>query len=129
MNHIPERVAAWFAAPNFAHIASIEPDGTPQLSVVWVESDGDTVIFSTTKQRRKYANLRRCPRATILVSKPGDPYGYCEIRGTVTMRDDPAGELIQRLSRAYTGNPFTLDTAQTRRVVVTVTPRRVIVRG
>jgi PPOX class probable F420-dependent enzyme len=126
---LPEDVTVWFAAPNFGQLATIEPDGRPHLSVVWVLADEGDIVFSTTKERRKYSNLMRDPRATVLVSKPADPYGYCEIRGRTAIRDDPEGALIQRLSHEYTGAPFTMDTPATQRVIVRIVAEKVLVHG
>ena len=64
---IPDLARVWLDAPEYATIATIQPDGSPQLSVVWVERDGDDLLVSTIEGRRKHANLVRDPRATVLV--------------------------------------------------------------
>lgn len=128
-SELPGKVCKWFAAPNFGQLATIEPDGQPHLSTVWVMVEKGDILFSTTKEKRKYLNLTRNPRATILVPKPDDPYGYCEVRGRATIEDDPHGTLIQRLSQEYTGAPFTMDDEATKRVIVRITPERIHVRG
>jgi PPOX class probable F420-dependent enzyme len=128
-SQLTEEAAAWFGAPNFGFVATSEPDGQPQLSMVWVTVKAGEVLFSTTKERRKYHNLVRVPRATILVPKDRDPYRYCEVRGKVVVDEDPGGELIQELSRAYTGGPFTADTPATRRVIVRISPAHVVFRA
>jgi PPOX class probable F420-dependent enzyme len=118
--------------PVFVTIATLQPDGSPQLSVVWVKRDGDDLLISTTVGRRKEANLRRDPRTTVLVNPADAPYTYAEIRGTATITTDGGDELINELSRKYTGkdykdfNPAAGQDAQ--RVVVRVTPRKVVGR-
>ena len=64
---LPEAVSSILDAPEFATIATIQTDGQPQLSVVWVERDGDDVLMSTVTGRQKHRNLVRDPRATVLM--------------------------------------------------------------
>lgn len=92
--------------PVFATVATLQPDGSPQLSVVWVKRDGDDVLISTTVGRRKEANLRRDPRVTVLVNPADAPYTYAEIRGTATLSTEGGDELIDELSRKYTGKRY-----------------------
>jgi len=107
-------------------VATVEPDGSPQTSVVWIRADGDDLLFSTIKGRRKHANLTRDPRVSVLVLDAGDPYSYCEIRGTAELTDDPQAELIEELSVKYTGESFGERPGE-QRVVVRVRPGKVFV--
>jgi PPOX class probable F420-dependent enzyme len=116
---------ALFDGPNHVTVATIDPDGKPQLSIVWAKRDGDDVLFSTIKGRRKYSNLRRDGRASALVYADGDPYRYAEVRGAVTLTDDPSAELINELSLKYTGEPFG-DRPGEQRVIVRIIPDRVV---
>ena len=125
MAELPERARELFDAPNHAVVATIDPDGRPQSSVVWVRTDGHDVLFSTIKGRRKYANLSRDPRVSILVFDPVNPYLYAEVRGTAVVTDDPAAELIEELALKYTGHSFGTRPGE-RRVIVRVTPDRVV---
>lgn len=129
--HLPTQAKAWIDAHEFATIATIQPDGQPQLSVVWIAHDGDELLVSTVKGRRKHLNLERDPRATVLVSPRDNPNVYVEVRGTVTMTEEGGRELIDRLNRAYTGGErFTGDDGFDRvRVVVRITPHKVVVRS
>ncbi|AZQ72953.1 PPOX class F420-dependent oxidoreductase [Streptomyces luteoverticillatus] len=116
--------------PAFVTVATVQPDGSPQLSVTWVKRDGDDLLFSTTVGRRKERNLRRDPRVTVLVNPPNAPYTYAEVRGSADITTEGGDELIDELSRKYTGkdyadfNPAAKDDAQ--RVVVRITPRKVV---
>ncbi|WP_405657837.1 PPOX class F420-dependent oxidoreductase [Streptomyces sp. RK9] len=118
--------------PVFITVATIQPDGSPQLSPVWVKRDGDDVIFSTTVGRQKEKNLRRDPRVTVLLQPFDKPYTYAEIRGTAELTTEGGQELIDELSLKYTGlkyaefNPKAGQDAP--RVVVRVTPRKVVGR-
>lgn len=124
---IPDEARALLGAPVHAVLTTINPDGGPQTSVVWSTMDGGDVLFSTIRGRRKCRNLERDPRVSLLAYHPDDPYSYVEIRGSVTLDETGGDELIDRLSRAYTGNAWTARGDETR-VVVRITPRKVIFR-
>ncbi|MGW2229574.1 PPOX class F420-dependent oxidoreductase [Streptomyces formicae] len=117
-------------SPVFISVATIQPDGSPQVSPVWVKRDGDDLLFSTTIGRRKEKNLRRDPRVTVLVQPFDAPYTYAEIRGTAEMTTEGGQELIDELSVKYTGkkyaefNPASKDDNQ--RVVVRISARKVV---
>ena len=72
---------------HFAVLATINPDGGPQTSAMWVGRDGDDVLFSTVAGRRKHRNLERDPRASVVLDSD-DPYNYVELRGRVTIEED-----------------------------------------
>ena len=122
---LPEPAKALFDGPNHVTVATIDPGGRPQTSLVWAKRDGDDVLFSTIKGRRKYANLTRDPRLSALVYDPADPYAYAEVRGTVTITEDPEAELINELALKYTGQPFG-DRPGEERVVVRIRPEKVV---
>jgi PPOX class probable F420-dependent enzyme len=126
---LPEAARALLDAANFATIATVEPDGRPQLSVVWVRRDGDDVLVSTIIGRRKHTNLSRDPRATVLVYPADAPYTYVEVRGSVTMTEEGGRALIDELAHKYTGARYTGDDGTDNvRVVVRLTPEKVVVR-
>ncbi|MDT0267571.1 PPOX class F420-dependent oxidoreductase [Streptomyces sp. DSM 44915] len=117
----------------FVTIATIQPDGSPQLSPVWATWDGDEVLISTTVDRRKETNLRRDPRVTVLVVDPEQPYSYAEIRGEASLTTEGGQALIDELSLKYTGkhyaefNPASERDAE--RVVVRVRARKIVGQG
>ena len=125
MTVLPEAARKMFDEPNFVTVATIDPDGKPQLSIVWAKRDGDHVLFSTIKGRRKYSNLVRDARASALVYPADDPYSYAEVRGAVTLTDDPSAALIKELALKYTGQPFG-DRPGEQRVIVRIVPDRVV---
>ena len=110
----------------FAVVSTVNPDGSPQSSVIWVKREGDEVVFSTIRGRRKTRNLERDPRVSVTLYDPADPYRYVEVRGTVTLTEDGGPELIQELSQKYDGTPFTEGDPANVRVVVRVSPTKVI---
>lgn len=117
--------------PEFATIATIEPDGQPQLSVVWVRPDGGDILCSTVVGRRKERNLARDPRVTVLVCPRDNPYSYLEVRGTATLSESGGRELIDELAKKYTGaERYTMDDGtDSVRVIVRISPHHVVERG
>jgi PPOX class probable F420-dependent enzyme len=128
MTPIPELAKAWFDAPEHAVIATLMPDGRPQLSVVWVGRDGDDLLVSTVKGRRKHINIQRDPRVTLLVYPRDKPTSYVEVRGTATMTEEGGRELIDRFALEYRGQSrYPLDDGTDNvRVVVRITPDKVV---
>src|SRR3981189_2688610 len=87
---------------SFATLATLQPDGSPQLSVVWLKRDGDDILVSTVEGRRKHLNLVKDDRVTVLIIPPDAPYTYVEFRGTASLTTDGARELTDELSVKYT---------------------------
>ena len=125
---LPEPLKKLLDEPSFATVATLMPDGSPHLSVVWVKREGDTIVFSTVEGRRKQRNLARDPRVSVLINPPDAPYTYGEVRGTATMTTEGGKELINELSRKYTGKDYTNDGPDDVRVCVRITPEKVVAR-
>jgi PPOX class probable F420-dependent enzyme len=91
--------------PNFASVATVMPDGSPHVSTIWIDLDGDdVVVFNTSEGRVKIANLRRDPRVAISVFDQNDPYEQVVVHGTVVdLTHDGAREHIDRLAKKYLG--------------------------
>ncbi|MFF3545911.1 PPOX class F420-dependent oxidoreductase [Streptomyces platensis] len=116
--------------PVFVTVTTVQPDGSPQASPVWVKRDGEDLLFSTTIGRRKEKNLRRDPRVSVLVQPFDAPYTYAEVRGSAALSTEGGQELIDELSRKYTGKPYAefnpASAEDAERVVVRITPRKVV---
>ena len=114
-------------APNFASVATLMPNGSSHVSTIWIDVDGDDVVFNTSEGRVKTVNIRRDPRVSISVFDQDDPYEQVVIRGTVVdLTHDGAEEHIHRLAKKYLGvdaYPW-LETGE-QRVIVRVRPDRV----
>ncbi|WP_112246144.1 PPOX class F420-dependent oxidoreductase [Kribbella monticola] len=117
---------------NTAVLATIDPDGTPQTSVVWVGRDGDDVLISTTAGLRKVANLQENPQASLLILDAADSSHYVEIRGTATITDDPDRQLAVQISEKYqgpgAGAEYLALPPEVVRVAIRITPTKVRVR-
>jgi PPOX class probable F420-dependent enzyme len=113
---------------HFATVATVNPDGSPEATVVWIETDGTYVYFNTAFPRLKARNLERDPRVAITVFDPKHPYDdVLAIRGRAELIRDGADEHIDKLSRMYKGEPFNFRRGQTR-VIVKVTPEQIHVQ-
>jgi PPOX class probable F420-dependent enzyme len=111
---------------NFANLATLNADGSPQTSVMWLKRDGDNVLFSTTTARRKARNIARDPRVSISIFATENPYRYVEIRGTAELIEDPGKTLPKELSQKYVGQEPPPESDEVVRVIVRVTPEKVI---
>jgi PPOX class probable F420-dependent enzyme len=110
---------------NYATLATINADGSPQTSAMWVGRDGDDLLFSTIAGRLKDRNMRRDPRVSVTIMDREDPENYTEIRGTATITEAGGRELDDRLSWKYDGKEAGEDVPGAVRVVVRVVPERV----
>ncbi len=91
-------------AKSFIHLATINQDGSPQVSPVWVDFDGANVVINSEQKRRKVRNMKRDPRVALSVQDPANPYHYIEIRGRVVEITPKGGvEHIDKLAKKYMG--------------------------
>ncbi|MEV0533654.1 PPOX class F420-dependent oxidoreductase [Kitasatospora sp. NPDC050463] len=124
---LSDRAKALIDGKSFAVVSTIQPDGSPQSSVVWVKRDGDDLLFSTVEGRRKHLNLVKDPRISLVVNPPESPYSYLEVRGEVTLSREGGKELIDELALKYRGEQsYGYDGPDDVRVVVRLTPRKVV---
>jgi PPOX class probable F420-dependent enzyme len=102
---LDDRAKAIVDRPNLAFVATVMRDGSPQVTPVWIEGDGDRVTFNTATGRVKDVNMRRDPRIAIAVVDRDDDYARVLIRGRVVemIEGDEADRQIDRLSKKYTG--------------------------
>jgi PPOX class probable F420-dependent enzyme len=106
--------------PHFAVLATLNPDGGPQTSAMWVGRDGDDVLMSTLEGRRKHRNLLRDPRASVTVLD-ANPENYVELRGRVTIEPDMDRAFDIGLSWKYDGRDPDPDPPGAVRVVLRMT--------
>ena len=103
---------------HYAVLATLNPDGAPQTSAMWVGRDGDDVLMSTTEGRRKHRNLVRDPRASVSIIDSDDPENYVELRGRVTISVDEGRAFDTGLSWKYDGRDPDPDPPGTVRVIL-----------
>jgi len=99
---IPEKYADLLQTTALADVATIGPNGEPQVNPVWFDWDGTNVLFSQTKARQKYRNVNRDPRIALSIVDPTNPYRYLEIRGKVVRIDeDSDNAFINSMAKKY----------------------------
>ena len=106
MAEIPEKFRDLFDYDKkaFAHVATLMPDGTPQVTPVWVDYDGTHIIINSARGRQKDKNLRRSPNVSLSIQDPGNPYRYLEVRGPVVeITEEGADEHIDKMAKKYMG--------------------------
>lgn len=114
-----------------AHVATIGPNGEPQVNPVWFGWDGEHVRFSQTTTRQKYRNVEREPRIALSIVDPSNPYRYLEIRGkVVAVEPDPELDFINSMAKKYLGQErYPWHRPEDQRVVVVVEPERTTKMG
>jgi PPOX class probable F420-dependent enzyme len=123
MAALPAGVLDLFAGPNYAHVATVLPSGAPHSVPVWIGVEDDRLAFFTQAGSRKARNLERDGRVAVSITDRANPYRMAQVRGRVveTLEGDAALEVIDRLARRYTGNPFPMRSG----IVFLIEPERV----
>lgn len=93
--------------PNFAHLATLMPDGSPQSVPVWIGREGEHLVICTGEGSLKAKNTRRDPRLALSIVDFDNPYEEVQVRGRVIeRRPDPELKVMDPISHKYTGKPF-----------------------
>ena len=99
---IPEKYRDLFDKRAFASLGTLMPDGSPQVTPVWCDFDGQHVIFNSARGRQKDRNVRRDPRVAMAIIDPDNPYRYLEIRGRVVeITEQGADTHIDKMAKKY----------------------------
>jgi len=109
VSELTEADRALLASPNFAWIVTLNPDGSPQATLTWIDATETRVLVNTAAGRKKDRNVEKDPRVTIAVQQHDDPYRWISIEGVVDERELGVGaeEHIDQLARAYDGKDWT----------------------
>ena len=127
MKDIPEELQYLFADETkaFAYFATTMPDGSPQVTPVWFNMDGDDILINTVRGRTKFRNIEANPQVALAIPDPQNAYRYVQIRGKVAEIIDAGGtEHIQHLAVIYTGKPWQFPPEQ-QRVILKIQPESV----
>jgi PPOX class probable F420-dependent enzyme len=101
-NVIPESHRHLLSQKGFAHLATLNADGSPQSTPVWIDTDGIHVLVNSVKGRRKDRNMRERGRVALSITDPENPYSYLEIRGEVVeITEEGAEAHIDKLAERY----------------------------
>jgi PPOX class probable F420-dependent enzyme len=127
---LPDAVRDILAGPHLSVLATINPDGQPQMSVIFVTREGDDILFSTIKGRRKATNMRHDPRVNLLVHRlpVGDTYPpYATVSGTVDLVEDADGSFHQVMYNIHMGGATPPPEPGAERLIVRMRPDKVYV--
>ena len=123
---IPETFHDLFKTRAFGHLATIMPDGTPQVTPVWVDFDGTNILINTARGRQKDRNMQRNRMVAVEVQDPENPYRYFTIRGPVIeISEGGAEEHIDQLAKKYTGEKYKWRSPGQVRVIYKIQPKYV----
>jgi PPOX class probable F420-dependent enzyme len=125
---IPAAVVDLFEKPILAHLATVMPDGTPQVTPVWVDFDGTYVLVNTAKTRTKTRNIQNQPQVALDIVDPANQFRWIVVRGRVVeITEEGANEHIDKMSKKYTGKEkYDHHQPGEVRVIMKILPERVI---
>ena len=131
MATIPASHADLLTTPAFANLATLNPDGSPQVTPVWVDFDGSHVIVNTARGRVKAKNLAREPRVALSIADPENPYRYLGIQGRVVEMTEKGGDAhIDKMAKKYLGkDSYPFRQPGEVRLVVKIAPDKVHTNG
>ncbi|MEU5786167.1 PPOX class F420-dependent oxidoreductase [Micromonospora purpureochromogenes] len=121
---------ALLSEPQLAHVATVEADGTPHVTPVWVDTDGEHILFNTALGRQKSINIERNPTVAVSVVDKADDFRTLWVKGTAELVTEGADEHIDRMAKKYLGQdtyPFRQPGEE--RVIVRITPTQKLGRG
>ncbi len=124
---LSEGVKKLFREPNYGHLATLMPDGSPQVSPVWVDVDGDRILVNSAEGRSKPRNVRRDARVAISIYNQENPYSSAFIRGRVVdITHEGADEHIDKLAKKYLGqDKYPYRQPGDQRVILVIEPEHV----
>jgi PPOX class probable F420-dependent enzyme len=124
---LPARLTELMQGPNPCFLTTLMPDGSPQTTETWVDTDGEHVVINTVQTHLKLRNVERDPRVSVVVCDATNPSRYFAVRGHVTnITTNGGAEHIERLSNRYTGRPYAWYGGRDQvRVILTVTADRI----
>lgn len=112
---------------NFAHIATLMPDGSPQVSPVWIDHEDDRILVNTAVGRVKQKNLTRDPRVAISIADQSNPYDKVVIRGRVLSQTNQGADAhIDKLAKKYIGKDrYPWRAPAEKRIIIKIEPNRI----
>ena len=124
---LSEGVRKLFREANFAHMATLMPDGSPQVSPVWVDLDGDRILVNSAEGRAKPRNVRRDPRVAISITSSENPYTAAFVRGRVVdITHDGADDHINKMAKKYLGqDTYPFRQPEEQRLIFVIEPEHV----
>ncbi|WP_433306542.1 PPOX class F420-dependent oxidoreductase [Actinoplanes sp. CA-030573] len=104
---LPGNLVELLRRPSLCFLTTLMPDGSPQITEVWADTDGNHVVINTVRGHQKVRNIERDPRVAVAVADPENPSRYVAVRGRVLeVTEHGAAEHIEELSQRYLGRPY-----------------------
>jgi PPOX class probable F420-dependent enzyme len=123
---LTDKQAQLLLGKNFGSLATLTEDGSPQVTPVWVDWDGEYVLLNTLRSRAKLRNVERDPRVELSVVNSENPYQHVRIKGNAQLTDDGAEEHIDKLAQKYIGEDrYPWRAPGDRRVIMRIKPEQV----
>ena len=124
---LPDDLVELLRTPALCYVATVMPDGSPQLTQTWVDTDGKHVVINVVAGMQKARNFERDPRVAVAISDPANPALFTQIRGRVVeMTTDGGVDSINELAHKYTGKPYAWYGGQEQtRIIVTIEADRI----
>lgn len=125
---LAERAIALIDGKNFAYLATLLPDGSPHVTPMWIDHEGDMVLMNTAKGRIKQKNITRDPRVSITIVDSNNPYDRIIIHGRVVSQSEQGAEAhIDKLAKKYTGaNKYQKTSPTEKRIILRIEPSRIL---
>jgi PPOX class probable F420-dependent enzyme len=129
MVKIPESHLDILHKKSFAHVATVNAKGRPQVTPVWIDYDGEYILVNSARGRKKDENMRNQPQVALSIQDPDDPYRYLGVQGVIEEITEEGGAAhINKLSHKYRGHDYKLPEGQVR-VIYKIRPTRVWTMG
>ncbi len=124
---LPDELVAMLRTPALCYVATVMPNGSPQLTQTWIDTDGTHAVINIVEGMQKARNFERDPRVALAISDTANPIVFTQVRGRViTMTDEGGEESINALAHKYTGKPYAWYGGRTQtRLVVTIEADRI----
>jgi len=128
---LSQDLLALLTRPSTCYLATTMPDGSPQLTQTWIDTDGQHVLINSVQGFLKVRNIERDPRVAVAVSDPDNPTHYFQVRGRVVdVTTEGAAEHIEMLSQRYLGTPYPWYGGRDQvRLLITIAPEKVSSMG
>jgi PPOX class probable F420-dependent enzyme len=128
--NLPSGLLDLLRKPSPCFLTTLMPDGSPQTTMTWVDTDGEHVIVNTVETHLKVKNVRRDPRVSVAVCDPANPSRYYAIRGRVVkLANEGADEHLDAVSHRYTGGPYAYGRPDKIRVILTIAADKIHTPG
>lgn len=131
MAEIPQSHRDIIEGPNIAHVATLMPDGSPHSTPVWIDIDGNDLVFNTAEGRQKVRNLDRDGRVAISIHDSANPYRYIQVRGRVVEKTHEGADAhIDKMAKKYLGeDTYPWRGPNEKRVIYRIRPEHITTMG